>query len=86
MQIKEIEEFSNYLKYNLNYSSKTITSYEKDIESFYMFIFAEGVDIDDVDLPIIRNYLSTQLENGISKRTLCRRPSCYRHYFSFLLD
>lgn len=86
MQIKEIEEFSNYLKYNLNYSSKTITSYEKDIESFYMFIFAEGIDIDDVDLPIIRNYLSTQLENGISKRTLCRRLSCYRHYFSFLLD
>ena len=86
MQIKEIEEFKDYLKYSLNYSEKTIDAYERDIESFYLFIFAEGVDIDDVDTPIIRNYLSTQLSNGISKRTLCRRLSCYRHYFSFLLD
>lgn len=83
MQIKEIQEFKDYLKYNLNYSDKTIVSYERDIESFYLFIFAEGVDIDDVDLPIIRNYLSVQLSNGISKRTLCRRLSCFRHYFSF---
>ena len=85
MQIKEIQEFKDYLKYNLNYSDKTIVSYERDIESFYLFIFAEGVDIDDVDLPIIRNYLSVQLSNGISKRTLCRRLSCFRHYFSFLV-
>ena len=86
MQIKEIQEFKDYLKYSLNYSDKTIASYESDIENFYLFIFAEGIDIDDVDLPIIRNYLSTQLANGISKRTLCRRLSCYRHYFSFLVN
>ena len=86
MQIKEIEEFKEYLKYRLNYSDKTITSYEEDVLSFYYFIFAEGVDINDVDLPIIRNYLSTQMQNGISKRTLCRRLSCFRHYYSFLLD
>lgn len=86
MQIKEIEEFKTYLKKSLNYSDKTVEAYERDIESFYMFIFAEGVDMDDVDLPIIRNYLSTQLANGISKRTLQRRMSCFRHFYSFLLD
>lgn len=86
MQIKEIEEFKTYLKKSLNYSDKTVEAYERDIESFYMFIFAEGVDMDDVDLQIIRNYLSTQLANGISKRTLQRRMSCFRHFYSFLLD
>lgn len=86
MQIKEIEEFKTYLKKSLNYSDKTVEAYERDIESFYMFIFAEGVDMNDVDLPIIRNYLSTQLANGISKRTLQRRMSCFRHFYSFLLD
>ena len=84
--MKEIEEFKNYLKYSLNYSDKTISSYEADIESFYSFIFKEGVDIDDVDAPIIRNYLSTQIENGISKRTLCRRLSAYRHFYDFLVE
>ena len=34
MQIKEIEEFKNHLKYQLNYSDKTATSYEEDISSF----------------------------------------------------
>lgn len=86
MQIKEIDEFKNYLKYSLNYSDMTIAAYESDIESFYIFIFAEGIDIDDVDLPIIRNYLSVQLANNISKRTLSRRLSCFRHFYSFLLD
>ena len=86
MQIKEIKEFTEYLRFNLNYSEMTIKSYELDIESFYMFIFSEGIDIDDVDGPIIRNYLSTQLANGISKKTLCRRLSCLRHFFSFLVD
>lgn len=86
MQIKEIDEFTNYLRVNLNYSPKTIESYERDIESFYLFIFSEGIDIDDVDGPIIRNYLSNQIQNGISKRTLCRRLSCLRHYYNFLLE
>lgn len=86
MQIKEIKEFTDYLRFNLNYSPKTISSYELDIESFYEFIFKEGVDVGDVDSLIIRNYLSTQLAKGISKKTLCRRLSCYRHYFAFLLD
>lgn len=86
MQIKEIDEFTNYLRFNLNYSPKTIESYERDIESFYLFIFSEGIDIDDIDGPIIRNYLSNQIQNGISKRTLCRRLSCLRHYYNFLLE
>ena len=84
--MKESEEFKEYLKYSLNYSDMTIASYEEDIEQFYKYIFSEGVDINDVDLAIIRNFLSTQLENGIAKRTLCRRLSCYRHYYSFLLN
>ena len=41
MQIKEIKEFLDYLRYNLNYSEKTIVSYEHDIENFYLFIFSE---------------------------------------------
>lgn len=84
MQIKEIQEFADYLKNNLNYSPRTIESYVFDIESLYKFVFKEGVDIDDIDMPIIRNYLSTELERGITKKTLCRRLSCYRHYFAFL--
>lgn len=83
--IKEITEFLDYLKFNLNYTEQTIKSYHQDITSFYNFIFAQGVDIAEVDTQIIRNYLSTELEKGNTKVTCCRRIAALRHYFDFLL-
>lgn len=84
--IKEIDDFLDYLKNILHYSDKTVSSYKLDIVSFYTFIFNEGIDINDVDGQIIRNYLSTQLTNNISKKTLCRRLSCLRRFYSYLLE
>ena len=85
-KFKEVELFLTYIRYNLNFSEFTVKSYEQDIYSFYNFIFSQGVDIDDVDAPVIRNYLSTELARGVSKRTLCRRLSCLRHYYKYLLQ
>lgn len=84
--LKDIQEFIDYIKYELNYSDKTCIAYQKDIESFYEFIFSQGIDVDDVDLPVIRNYLSTELARGVSKKTCCRRLSGLRHFFNFLIE
>ena len=85
-KMKEVDLFLTYIRYNLNFSDHTVKSYEEDIYSFYKFIFSQGVDIGDVDAPVIRNYLSTELARGISKKTLCRRLSCLRHYYGYLLN
>lgn len=84
--LKDIEEFVTYLEEELNYSHNTCVSYEKDIESFYKFIFSQGYDISDVDVDLIRNYLSTELSNGISKKTLCRRLAGLRHFFNYQVE
>lgn len=84
--MKEIDLFIDHLTYDLNYSAQTIKSYKNDIETFYQFIFSQGVDIDDVDTQIIRNFLSTEIQNGKTKTTCCRRIACLRHFFDFLLD
>jgi len=84
--LKDIEEFITYLSDELNYSQFTCVSYEKDIESFYNFIFSQGYDISDVDVDLIRNYLSFELEKGISKKTLCRRLSGLRHFFNYQVE
>lgn len=84
--MKEIDSFLEHLQYDLNYSKQTIKAYKNDIESFLFFIFNQGIILDDVDQQIIRNYLSTELENGKSKTTCCRRIACLRHFFDFLLD
>lgn len=84
--LKDIEEFVTYLEEELNYSHNTCVSYEKDIESFYKFIFSQGYDISDVGVDLIRNYLSTELSNGISKKTLCRRLAGLRHFFNYQVE
>lgn len=84
--LKDIQEFIDYLEEELNYSHNTCVSYQKDIESFYNFIFSQGFDISDVDVNLIRNYLSFELEKGISKKTLCRRLSGLRHFFNYQVE
>ncbi|MCQ2793273.1 MAG: tyrosine recombinase XerC [Bacilli bacterium] len=83
---KYIDQFLEYLRYYLNFSQLTINSYGFDLRNFDKFLTQENIDIDDVDAPIIRNYLSIQLANGISKKTCCRRLSALRHYFDFLVE
>lgn len=82
--MKEIDSFLEHLKFDLNYSEFTIKAYKQDIESFYNFIFSQGVDITDIDVQIVRNYLSTELESGKTKTTCCRRIAALRNFFTFL--
>lgn len=69
----------------MHYSDQTIKSYRQDIESFYQFIFSQGIDINEIDAQIIRNYLSTELEQGKTKVTICRRLAALRGYFDYLV-
>ena len=85
-ETKEIGEFLDYLKYNLNYSDKTIDAYHRDILSFYLFIYTNDSNFENVDTKIIRNYLSDELSKGLSKKTCCRRISSLRHFYKFLVN
>ena len=81
----EIKEFLDYLKLELNYSDKTIESYEQDVESFSKFLGSKGVGFVDANPQIIRMYLSNEMEQGKTKVTCCRRISGLRHFYTFLV-
>ena len=42
--------------------------------------------MDQVDLKIIRNFLSQELASGVSKRSCKRRLCSLRHFYQFLVD
>lgn len=84
--IKEIDEFLEYLQYVLNYSDKTISSYHSDILIFYNYIFGIGKDINDIDQLTIRSFLSEELSKGLTKKTCCRYISSLRHFYNFLFE
>lgn len=76
-------EFFDHLKFDLNYSDLTIESYKRDLVSFEKFL-GEDKNLNKVDVHLVRNYLSSQLEEGNSKTTCCRKLAALRHYFDFL--
>lgn len=82
---KPTRDFIDYLENERNYSKKTTDSYTRDIEKFFKFLAKEGVLFDDVDLVVIRNFLTDELNENVSKRSCKRRLSSLRHFYTFLL-
>ena len=81
---KPTNEFLTHLQQERNYSQKTIDSYQEDIKLFFDFLFEEDVLMDQVDIIVIRNFLTKELNEGKSKRSCKRRLSSLRHFYKFL--
>lgn len=82
---KATASFLRHLKIDRNYSEKTINSYSFDLDKFFKFLAKEGVLMDEVDQFVIRNFLTDELNDGISKRSCQRRLSSLRHFYSYLV-
>ena len=82
---KPLAEFIRYSKGIKNLSDMSIKSYTKDIEKFFDFLFKEGVDMEDVDQIVIRNFFTQEMTNGVSKRSCKRRLCALKQFYKFLL-
>ena len=81
-----IKEFSNYLKKERNYSDYTIHNYELDIDKFFKFIAKEEIKYEEVDNIVIRNFLTNELNSGISKRSCNRRLAALSTFYKYFYD
>ena len=82
---KPIKEFLDYLSYERNYSPRTVKSSQYDLEKFFRFLEEEDILMDDVDVIVIRNFLTIELNHGISKRSCKRRLSTLKNFYDFLV-
>ncbi len=83
---KPEREFLDYLSKERNYSDKTTDAYRRDVEVFFSFISEKEVLFDQVSKQDIRDFMSHELDRGISKRTLQRRMSALRAFYRFLAE
>ncbi|MFA6644837.1 MAG: site-specific tyrosine recombinase/integron integrase [Bacilli bacterium] len=81
---KQTQEFIDHLRGERLFSERTIASYRSDIDKFYKYLHQEGLGADQVDSGVIRNFLTVELQNGISKRSCARRIAALRHHFEFM--
>ena len=83
---KPQREFLDHLLYERKFSQETIDSYSRDIDKFFKYLNQEGLRMDEVNLAIIRNFLTSELASGVSKRSCKRRLSSLKHFYQFLYE
>ena len=82
------ERFINYLSSEKRSSIHTITSYSNDIHQFTLFLSDEyqiTSEISEVNFQIVRAWIASLLEQGISPRSVNRKISTLKTYFKFLI-
>ena len=84
------EEFLKYLKLHRNYSDLTVQSYESDLRQFEEFLFKDDnrpLDRDDdslISVNVVRSWIMTMTENGITSRSINRKISALKSYFKWV--
>ncbi len=80
-------EFLDYLEFEKKYASHTLKAYKNDLESFLSFASEDFdyTEITTVHYSIIRSWIISLVENGISNRSVNRKISSLKTYYKFLL-
>ncbi len=81
------QPFVEYLQLEKKYSPHTVTAYLKDLEDFNGFASAEFqyAEIVDVNYSVVRSWIVSLVDSGISNRTVNRKISSLKTYYKFLL-
>jgi len=82
------EKFLDYLKFEKRYSDHTIVSYNTDLSQFQTFLLIEfNVNIlNEIHHQLIRSWISSLLESGISARSVNRKITTLKSYFKYLVQ
>ncbi len=83
---RNLSEFQDYLRYERHYSPHTVTAYTSDIESFYTFLLTVEVLDNEVSKVEIRQFMQNEIENNLSKRSLKRKMTSLRQYYTYLQE
>lgn len=83
----KLEDFLDYLNIEKRYSSHTILAYSIDLRQFEEFIneVFEKSNAKDVNSEMIRDWIVSLSEKGISSRSINRKIASLRAYFHFLI-
>lgn len=81
------DSFLDYLRFERNYSEKTVISYGIDLTKFEEFFkgIDESVDFVTVDADLVRAWIMNMMEQGYTSTSVNRKLSSLRSFYRFLL-
>lgn len=81
-----IKKFIEYISSYRKYSKNTLHSYQKDLEIFSTYLKENGIsEINRISKRIIQRFMIYLSEKNLSPRSISRRLSALRSFYSFLL-
>jgi len=78
-----IVEFADYLSAEKNLSPNSIDAYTRDLKQFAAFIKKRELSLSDIDHRLIRNYLGFLQQNKYGRKSIARKLSSVRAFYSF---
>lgn len=80
-----IIKFIDYLKFEKNYSTHTITAYHNDLKSLKGFLKSNyEVEVKEASYPLIRSWITNLMDEEISSRSINRKVASLKAYYKYL--
>ena len=85
--MQHLAHFLNFIKYEKRYSEHTVTAYTKDLDQFILFgsEMVEDFCLVEVDHHLIRQWVISLMDQGLTAVTVKRKLSTLRSLYKFLL-
>lgn len=82
-----IKAFQDYLQLEKNYSFHTVNAYVNDLLFFQEFLKSnfEHESLIDVNYSMIRSWIVSMVDNGVSNNSVNRKISSLKSFYKFLL-
>jgi len=82
-----IENFLNYLQFELNRSALTVSSYGDDLHAFEAYFKAKDIELswESIDSDVIRDWMESMMDKGNSATSINRRLSALRSFYRYAL-
>ncbi len=80
-----LERYGRYLELRLGRSARTRQSYCSDLRSLSEYLAASHGDLLNLDLRLLRGWLGSMRQTGLSARTLRRRVAAVRSFTAWAL-
>ncbi len=80
----EVELFIEHLQAELNLSAHTVRAYQTDVCQFIRFLTLRKKDLAKVNPSLLRDYLNYLRKKNLSRRSMARKLSSLRHFFTYL--
>ena len=81
-----IDQFTDYLRLERNYSPRTVNSYRRDLVLFRQFLAETDSELDllTADRDVVRLWVVEMMEHHQTSTTVNRKLSTLRSFYKFL--